>query len=153
MNAARARENAAAAPLLCRRNAIADNLGRLRRLQRTARRRRTPRLTDRIAFDVHVLDAMLEPTAAELYREALAICGDEQVALEHAFTTVEHRDRELSELLGDRRRDMPPEAIEAELGKKIDDLLEELYWHGECLGCENCRLAVRDFLGIAQPEK
>jgi len=48
----------------------------------------------RVAEHVDALAALLEPTAAELYRES----GDIDAVLEH----VDSRDRELRSLLGDR---------------------------------------------------
>lgn len=78
---------------------IAADIGRLRRV--------TPEDTsawwalDRIASNVEGLDNILQPSAGELYREYVLVCGDhDDIAVTEALRVVDARVRSLRELLG-----------------------------------------------------
>lgn len=83
--------------LLANLHNAAKDIGRLRRLA-------TPDTSawwaiDRIAFLIEASDAILYPSAAELYREYLGVSGDETVSIEEALRDVDRHARTLRELL------------------------------------------------------
>ena len=84
-------------PALLRRrlDALAEDVGRLRRSVDSETH--AGFLVGRIADHVETLDAILEPTAAELYREsAMPLAG--------ALASVDERSRTLLRLLGETDR-------------------------------------------------
>jgi hypothetical protein len=60
-------------------------------------------IVERLGHRLETIDAILQPDAAELYREAFALCGDDDLAVEEALATVDARAEEFRRLLGDRR--------------------------------------------------
>jgi hypothetical protein len=75
----------------------AKDIGRLRRL--TVPDTSAWWAIDRIAFLIEASDAILYPSAAELYRDYLGVSGDEQVSIEEALRDVDRHARALRELL------------------------------------------------------
>jgi hypothetical protein len=79
----------------------ADLVGRLRR-QLPEGAEYAEHLLDRLAAHIEVLDAIFTPTAADLFREFVVYCGDEEVAVEEALRIVDARARQLRRRLGVR---------------------------------------------------
>jgi hypothetical protein len=91
--------------LLERFESIAEDLGRLRgRFDSNGDAWTGVYLVERLAGNVEALDVMLHPSAAELYRDFLAYCGDDKVALEESLAVVDRRAARLRRLLGERER-------------------------------------------------
>lgn len=87
---------------LARLDELAADIGRLRR-------QLEPEgypgfLAARIAGHVETLDAIVRPTAADLYSVFLAVCGDEQVAVDEALEVVYRRADTLRSLLSPSSR-------------------------------------------------
>ena len=80
-------------------DALAVDVGRLRR--RVEEGSSLAHLADRLADEIEQLDAMLEPSAAQLRRELLAeAAGDDDAATEAALAIADARGRQLQALLG-----------------------------------------------------
>ena len=79
---------------------MADEVGRLRR--RIGEDEYGEFLLDQIAGRVEVLDQLVQPTAAELFREFFAVSGNRKVAVEEALRVVDARVSRLRSRLGVR---------------------------------------------------
>lgn len=89
--------------------AAARDIGRLRRLT-------TPETSawwalDRIAQAVETIDCVLCPSAGELYREYIAISGDDALSLEEALRDVDKHAKQLRELLDGPEREQTLRAV------------------------------------------
>ena len=97
-----------AAPPACvlrrRLDAIALDVGRLRRgVGADPTTSYQALLVDRVAWGIRVLDALTQPTAADLTR-CLSFAGlGDDAAVGRALELVDERDAELHRLLGERR--------------------------------------------------
>src|SRR5262245_45827923 len=91
--------------LLAMVEAIAEDVGRLRRRFASNESAWTGvYLVERLAGNVESLDVMISTPAAELYRDFLAYCGDEELALEESLAVVDRRAAELRRLLAEAER-------------------------------------------------
>jgi hypothetical protein len=77
---------------------LAADIGRLRR--RVCNDVYAVLLVERIASSVEIVDALLGPTAADLYREYFTYSLDDEVAVECALEDVDRREQHLRRLLG-----------------------------------------------------
>jgi hypothetical protein len=84
---------------------IASEVGRLRR--RLGDGDLNCCVLDRIGDSVEVIDALVQPTAAERYRANLRYCGDEGESIEAALFDVDVRTRRLRGLLGEKSDALP----------------------------------------------
>jgi hypothetical protein len=82
---------------------IAEDIGRVRRLV-PAELAYIAYLLERIAGHVEAFDAVLQPTAAEMYRANLRLSGDEELSVREALADVDVRVRRLRVLLGSDER-------------------------------------------------
>lgn len=90
----------ASAALIARVEELAADVGRLHRRVNADPDSSLAHLVDRIAGHVESLDAVLQPTAAELYREFFLICGDyDGVALDEALAVTERRQQHFRAVL------------------------------------------------------
>lgn len=78
---------------------IATDVGRLRR--RLPEGSPDQHALDRISNAVQTIDAVLQPTAADLYRSNFRISGDHELSLAEALHTTDRRAHRLRELLDD----------------------------------------------------
>jgi hypothetical protein len=79
---------------------LADDIGRLRR--RVEADLYTVELFERIAFTVDLLDSLLQPTAAAIYRQSVRNGVEDEPALQRALEDVGRRQRVLRRLLGEK---------------------------------------------------
>jgi hypothetical protein len=84
-------------------DAIAADVARLRRVTDSESSGR--HALDRISNKIEGLDAMTQPTAAELAIEFFCVCGDHDLAVDEALRVTDRRARQLRRLLGDSEGD------------------------------------------------
>jgi hypothetical protein len=98
-----ARNESAEVALNWQLEAAAADVGRLRRRFASNGGWTGLYLVERLGHRLETIDAILQPDAAELYREALAVCTEDGLAVEEALATVDARAKWFLRLLGDRR--------------------------------------------------
>jgi hypothetical protein len=89
---------------LARLDALATDVGRLRRRHASNPGWSGTLFLDEIARHVEVLHGMATPTAAEVYADCLCACADEQLSLAEALAYADGRVRTLRRQLGEIER-------------------------------------------------
>lgn len=90
--------------LLGQLDALAGDVGRLRRRLASDVAWSGGYIVDRIATAVESIDLMLRPSAGELAGDEVAAGADEAAAVTRALTTVDRRSTKLRGLLGEAER-------------------------------------------------